>query len=197
MSECTSQSDQQRGYYTLAARADACRENDCFVHTVTMRSGIAFAGKDMVGALGAEIDRLEAEIRQVVPGIRHIDLVRHLAVLQQRKVLDMMSLASIEIYSGSDILKVCCLYSHSSLPSECKPRSFAPGSPCQRLSLLAWGRCRKPTGGGMIRMLHPQLACIPWRLTQSSSVSVDWGMCNSFSFHQHITYLFTVSRSRK
>ena len=30
----------------------------------------------MIGALGAEIDRLEAEIRQLVPGIRHIDLVR-------------------------------------------------------------------------------------------------------------------------
>lgn len=29
----------------------------------------------MIGALGAEIDRLEAEIRQLVPGIRHIDLV--------------------------------------------------------------------------------------------------------------------------
>lgn len=33
------------------------------------------AGNDMIGALGAEIDRLEAEIRQLVPGIRHIDLV--------------------------------------------------------------------------------------------------------------------------
>ena len=29
----------------------------------------------MIGALGAEIDRLEAELRQLVPGIRHIDLV--------------------------------------------------------------------------------------------------------------------------
>lgn len=33
------------------------------------------AGNDMIGALGAEIDRLEAEIRQLVPGVRHIDLV--------------------------------------------------------------------------------------------------------------------------
>lgn len=33
------------------------------------------AGNDMIGAIGAEIDRLELEIRQAVPGIRHIDLV--------------------------------------------------------------------------------------------------------------------------
>ena len=29
----------------------------------------------MVGALGAEVDRLETEIQQVMPSIRHIDLV--------------------------------------------------------------------------------------------------------------------------
>ena len=29
----------------------------------------------MIGAIGAEIDRIEMEIRQAVPGIRHIDLV--------------------------------------------------------------------------------------------------------------------------
>lgn len=28
----------------------------------------------MVGALGAEVDRLETEIRQIMPSIRHIDL---------------------------------------------------------------------------------------------------------------------------
>ena len=32
----------------------------------------------MVGALGAEVDRLESEIKRVMPGIRHIDLVRDL-----------------------------------------------------------------------------------------------------------------------
>ena len=37
---------------------------------------LVFAGKDMVGALGAEVDRLESEIKRVMPGIRHIDLVR-------------------------------------------------------------------------------------------------------------------------
>lgn len=36
----------------------------------------AVAGRDMVGALGAEVDRLETEIQQIMPGIRHIDLVR-------------------------------------------------------------------------------------------------------------------------
>lgn len=39
------------------------------------------AGNDMIGALGAEIDRLEAEIQQLVPGIRHIDLVRFCSLL--------------------------------------------------------------------------------------------------------------------
>ena len=34
------------------------------------------SGRDMVGALGAEVDRLETEIQQVMPSIRHIDLVR-------------------------------------------------------------------------------------------------------------------------
>ena len=28
----------------------------------------------MVGALGAEVDRLEQEVRLLVPGLRHIDL---------------------------------------------------------------------------------------------------------------------------
>lgn len=36
----------------------------------------ASTGRDMVGALGAEVDRLETEIQQIMPGIRHIDLVR-------------------------------------------------------------------------------------------------------------------------
>jgi hypothetical protein len=40
------------------------------MHVVCM-----LAGNDMIGALGAEIDRLEYEIKQAVPGIRHIDLV--------------------------------------------------------------------------------------------------------------------------
>ena len=31
----------------------------------------------MVGALGAEVDRLEAECQKLVPGLRHIDLVLH------------------------------------------------------------------------------------------------------------------------
>ena len=35
----------------------------------------------MVGALGAEVDRLETEIQQLMPGIRHIDLVRQHARL--------------------------------------------------------------------------------------------------------------------
>jgi len=38
----------------------------------------------MIGAIGAEIDRLELEIRQTVPGIRHIDLVSHVLPSQAK-----------------------------------------------------------------------------------------------------------------
>ncbi len=41
---------------------------------VTVFSFWHAAGKDMVGALGAEVDRLENEVRELVPGLRHIDL---------------------------------------------------------------------------------------------------------------------------
>ena len=33
------------------------------------------AGSSMINALGAEVDRLEAEVAKLCPGIRHIDLV--------------------------------------------------------------------------------------------------------------------------
>ena len=41
---------------------------------MTVFSSWLAAGKDMVGALGAEVDRLENEVRELVPGLRHIDL---------------------------------------------------------------------------------------------------------------------------
>ncbi len=37
-----------------------------------------------MGALGAEVDRLETEIRQIMPSIRHIDLVSALLPLAPR-----------------------------------------------------------------------------------------------------------------
>ena len=35
----------------------------------------------MINALGAEVDRLEADVAKLCPGIRHIDLVGHVAAL--------------------------------------------------------------------------------------------------------------------
>jgi zinc transporter 9 len=48
----------------------------CKLGTGDMEGALMGAGRDMVGALGAEVDRLETEIQRVMPSIRHIDLVR-------------------------------------------------------------------------------------------------------------------------
>lgn len=45
-------------------------------HVVTKREPWGPAGSSTIKALGAEVDRLEAAIVHLVPGIRHIDLVR-------------------------------------------------------------------------------------------------------------------------
>ena len=42
----------------------------------------------MVGALGAEVDRLENEVRELVPGLRHIDLETDRGNRQQQPVND-------------------------------------------------------------------------------------------------------------
>jgi hypothetical protein len=34
-------------------------------------------GEDVVDALGYEVDRLELEIKRIVPGIRHVDIEAH------------------------------------------------------------------------------------------------------------------------
>ncbi|CAN6227568.1 unnamed protein product [Urochloa humidicola] len=34
-------------------------------------------GEDVVEALGYEVDRLESEIKKLVPGIRHVDIEAH------------------------------------------------------------------------------------------------------------------------
>ena len=44
----------------------------------------------MIGAIGAEIDRIEMEIRQAVPGIRHIDLVSHFPLALGSQVASML-----------------------------------------------------------------------------------------------------------
>ena len=46
------------------------RSKECAVETFAV-----CAGSSMINALGAEVDRLEAEVAQLCPGIRHIDLV--------------------------------------------------------------------------------------------------------------------------
>lgn len=35
------------------------------------------AGEEVVTALGSEVDRLEKEIQELVPGIRHVDIEAH------------------------------------------------------------------------------------------------------------------------
>jgi zinc transporter 9 len=34
-------------------------------------------GEEVVTALGSEVDRLEKEIQEIVPGIRHVDIEAH------------------------------------------------------------------------------------------------------------------------
>lgn len=36
-----------------------------------------FAGEEVVTALGSEVDRLEQEIQELVPGIQHVDIEAH------------------------------------------------------------------------------------------------------------------------
>lgn len=38
---------------------------------------VPFAGEEVVTALGSEVDRLEKEIQELVPGIRHVDIEAH------------------------------------------------------------------------------------------------------------------------
>lgn len=40
-------------------------------------SQILVAGEEVVTALGSEVDRLEKEIQELVPGIRHVDIEAH------------------------------------------------------------------------------------------------------------------------
>ena len=67
----------------------------------------ACAGRDMVGALGAEVDRLETEIQQLMPGIRHIDLVRGApsACLARRPSIGGLTLFCPSPHAG--LLSVC------------------------------------------------------------------------------------------
>lgn len=39
--------------------------------------GVLGAGEEVVTALGSEVDRLEKEIQELVPGIRHVDIEAH------------------------------------------------------------------------------------------------------------------------
>ncbi|CAN6847483.1 unnamed protein product [Brassica oleracea] len=39
-------------------------------------------GEEVVTALGSEVDRLEKEIQELVPGIRHVDIEEHIPIDQ-------------------------------------------------------------------------------------------------------------------
>lgn len=45
----------------------------CIVITLNMY----IVGEEVVTALGSEVDRLEMEIQELVPGIRHVDIEAH------------------------------------------------------------------------------------------------------------------------
>jgi hypothetical protein len=45
-------------------------------YNMLMTLGV-IAGEEVVTALGSEVDRLEKEIQELVPGIRHVDIEAH------------------------------------------------------------------------------------------------------------------------
>ena len=57
---------------TLAPTAGIAR---CSAEAQQAEHCIVSAGSSMINALGAEVDRLEADVAKLCPGIRHIDLV--------------------------------------------------------------------------------------------------------------------------
>lgn len=44
---------------------------------IKKRNCFCVAGEEVVTALGSEVDRLEQEIQEIVPGIRHVDIEAH------------------------------------------------------------------------------------------------------------------------
>ena len=42
-----------------------------------LKNWVFIAGEEVVTALGSEVDRLEKEIQELVPGIRHVDIEAH------------------------------------------------------------------------------------------------------------------------
>ncbi|XP_024979468.1 metal tolerance protein C4 isoform X2 [Cynara cardunculus var. scolymus] len=52
---------------------DAAKEKD----ETEMLKVMSFYGEEVVTALGSEVDRLEKEIQEIVPGIRHVDIEAH------------------------------------------------------------------------------------------------------------------------
>ncbi|KAJ9537565.1 hypothetical protein OSB04_030298, partial [Centaurea solstitialis] len=52
---------------------DAAKEKD----DTEMLKVMSFYGEEVVTALGSEVDRLEKEIQEIVPGIRHVDIEAH------------------------------------------------------------------------------------------------------------------------
>lgn len=47
------------------------------IYHVMSCSCFRLAGEEVVTALGSEVDRLEKEIQEIVPGIRHVDIEAH------------------------------------------------------------------------------------------------------------------------
>ncbi|GAA0184491.1 hypothetical protein LIER_31779 [Lithospermum erythrorhizon] len=52
---------------------DAAKEKD----DAALVKLMSIYGEEVVTALGSEVDRLEKEIQDIVPGIRHVDIEAH------------------------------------------------------------------------------------------------------------------------
>ena len=67
----------------------------------------------MVGALGAEVDRLEQEVRLLVPGLRHIDLETDRG--RRDGTASQVGLSSLLVSSYSDLAHSFCHFKWSHL----------------------------------------------------------------------------------
>lgn len=52
------------------------------------------AGEEVVTALGSEVDRLEKEIQEIVPGIRHVDIEAHNPIVPTPWVYSLINILS-------------------------------------------------------------------------------------------------------
>lgn len=77
--EASKDNDDATLFKIMANYGTWCNESNysSVVQRVRESSFYVVAGEEVVTALGSEVDRLEKEIQQIVPGIRHVDIEAH------------------------------------------------------------------------------------------------------------------------